>query len=118
MIRKRGKLRRTLILLGTAGSSISAGARGMWRSEAGWTARWIAERRAQGRAVRVLDAGSGFGTYSMLYAAVGAEVTGVDLRPDRLSAAERRLDFYHGNTGRELAVRYDRSDLTRRWPGE
>jgi 2-polyprenyl-3-methyl-5-hydroxy-6-metoxy-1,4-benzoquinol methylase len=88
----------------------------MWRSEAGWTARWIAARRATGRPVRVLDAGSGFGTYSMLYAAVGAEVTGVDLRPDRLSAAERRLAFHRENTGRTLPVSYERADLTRRWP--
>jgi 2-polyprenyl-3-methyl-5-hydroxy-6-metoxy-1,4-benzoquinol methylase len=92
--------------------------RGMWRSEGGWTARWIASRRAAGRSVRVLDAGSGFGTYSMLFAAVGAEVTGVDLRPDRLSAAERRLRFHRESTGRELAVHYERADLTRRWPGD
>ena len=44
--------------------------RGFWRSEAGWTARWIVARaRAIGARPRVMDAGSGFGTYSMLYAA-------------------------------------------------
>src|SRR5919197_6417713 len=63
--------------------------RGLWRGEAGWTARWIAARLQRAGEVRVLDAGSGFGTYSMLYAAIGAEVIGVDLRPDRLSAAAR-----------------------------
>lgn len=93
--------------------------RGFWRSEAGWTARWLAERRrAIGRAPRVMDAGSGFGTYSMLYAAVGAEVVGADLRPDRLSVAERRLEFYRESTGQALAVRYDRADLTRDWGAE
>jgi len=46
----------------------------MWRGEAGWTARWIAARLERFPDVRVLDAGSGFGTYSMLYAAIGAEV--------------------------------------------
>jgi 2-polyprenyl-3-methyl-5-hydroxy-6-metoxy-1,4-benzoquinol methylase len=90
--------------------------RGFWRSEAGWVSQWIARQRAAtGGTVRVLDAGSGFGTYSMLYAAMGAEVTGADLRPDRLSAAERRLRFYRERTGRELAVRYVRADLTRTW---
>lgn len=65
---------------------------------------------------RVMDAGSGFGTYSMLYAAMGAEVTGADLRPDRLSAAERRLPFYRERAQRTLDIRYCRLDLTRPWP--
>lgn len=92
--------------------------RGMWRSEAGWTSRWIAERAERPGAPppRVLDAGSGFGTYSMLYAAMGAEVVGVDLRPDRLSAAQRRLTFHAQNTGAALPVTYERADLTRAWP--
>ena len=92
--------------------------RGFWRSEAGWTARWLVERaRERGRRPRVLDAGSGFGTYSMLYAAVGADVVGADLRPDRLDAARRRLEFHHESTGETLSVRYDRADLTRAWDG-
>jgi SAM-dependent methyltransferase len=62
-----------------------------------------------------MDAGSGFGNYSMLFAAVGAEVTGADLRPDRLDAAERRLRFHRESTGRDLAVRFVRADLTRDW---
>ena len=85
--------------------------RGMWRGEAGWTARWLAARERP----RVMDAGSGFGTYSMLYAAVGAAVIGADLRPDRLDAAERRLRHYTQRTGRSLEVRYIRADLTREW---
>lgn len=88
--------------------------RGFWRSEAGWTARWIAGREH----ARVLDAGSGFGTYSMLYAAVGGSVTGADLRPDRLDAAEKRLAFHRESTGRALDVRYVRADLTREWDGD
>ncbi|MBI1796593.1 MAG: methyltransferase [Candidatus Eisenbacteria bacterium] len=87
--------------------------RGQWRGDAGWVARWLAARRAP----RVLDAGSGFGTFSMLYASVGADVVGVDLRPDRLDAAERRLAFHRERTGIALPVRYERGDLTREWPG-
>ncbi|HYM80508.1 MAG TPA: class I SAM-dependent methyltransferase [Candidatus Limnocylindria bacterium] len=86
--------------------------RGFWRSEAGWTARWIAGRAKP----RVLDAGSGFGTYAMLYAMVGGDVTGVDLRPDRLDAAERRLRFCERTTGWPMPVEYRRGDLTREWP--
>jgi 2-polyprenyl-3-methyl-5-hydroxy-6-metoxy-1,4-benzoquinol methylase len=86
--------------------------RGGWRGDAGWTARWLAERE---RPV-VLDAGSGFGTFAMLYAAIGAEVLAVDLRPDRLSAAEKRLAFHRETTGESLAVTNLRADLTRDWP--
>ena len=93
--------------------------RGFWRGEAGWTARWIAARaHALGRRPRVLDAGSGFGTYAMLYAAVGADVLGADLRPDRLDAAERRLAFHAESAGGPLPVRYARADLTRDWEGD
>lgn len=86
--------------------------RGFWRSEAGWASRWIARRDHP----RVLDAGSGFGTYSMLYASMGAEVHGVDLRPDRLETAERRLAFHRDRTGNDLPVHYERADLTAEWP--
>ena len=90
--------------------------RGMWRSEAGWVARWIARRHeAAGRRPRVLDAGSGFGTYAMLFAAAGAEVVGVDLRPDRLEAASSRLAFCRASLGLDLPVRCERADLTVDW---
>jgi len=93
--------------------------RGFWRSEAGWTARWIVARaRALGARPRVMDAGSGFGTYSMLYAAAGADVVGADLRPDRLDAAQKRLEFHTEVTGAALPVRYVRADLTREWDGD
>ena len=93
--------------------------RGFWRSEAGWTARWIVERaRVTSRRPRVMDAGSGFGTYSMLYAAVGGDVVGADLRPDRLAAAEKRLAYHREQTGNVLPVRYARADLTREWDGD
>lgn len=102
-----------------AEAAIARYLRGFWRSEAGWTARWIVERAArQGRRPRVLDAGSGFGTYSMLYAAVGGEVIGADLRPDRLDAAEKRLVFHAERTGAKLPVEYRRADLTREWDGD
>jgi SAM-dependent methyltransferase len=87
--------------------------RGVWRGDAGWTARWLAGRRQP----RVMDAGSGFGTFAMLYAAMGADVTAVDLRPDRLDAADRRLAFHRATTGTDLAVRNVRADLTEPWDG-
>jgi hypothetical protein len=35
MIRRRGRIARTLIVLGSAASTIADGARGQWRSESG-----------------------------------------------------------------------------------
>lgn len=35
MIKRRGKLARTLLVLGSAGGTIADGARGLWRSESG-----------------------------------------------------------------------------------
>jgi 2-polyprenyl-3-methyl-5-hydroxy-6-metoxy-1,4-benzoquinol methylase len=84
--------------------------RGLWRLDAGWVMRWIAE---QPTAPRILDAGCGFGTFAMMFAAVGAEVVGADLRPDRLDAAEKRLEFYRQTTGTMLPIRYERVDLTK-----
>jgi 2-polyprenyl-3-methyl-5-hydroxy-6-metoxy-1,4-benzoquinol methylase len=92
-------------------SAIRRMSRGMWRGDSGWVCRWLASRPEP----TVLDAGSGFGTFAMLYAAVGADVTAVDLRPDRLSAADRRLSFYRESTGRSLPVCNVRADLTREW---
>lgn len=39
MIRRRSRLARTLIVMGSAGSSILDGARGLWRSDAG--RKWL-----------------------------------------------------------------------------
>lgn len=85
--------------------------RGTWRGDSGWTSRWLGARERP----QVLDAGSGFGTFAMLYAAVGAEVSAVDLRPDRLQGAAERLEFYRRSTGEALPVRNLRADLTREW---
>jgi 2-polyprenyl-3-methyl-5-hydroxy-6-metoxy-1,4-benzoquinol methylase len=89
--------------------------RGLWRGDTGWTIRWLAERAARGTRPVVMDAGSGFGSFSMLYAVAGAEVIGADLRPDRLEASKRRLEFHRTSTGESLPVRYERADLTRAW---
>jgi len=95
------------------GRAIARLLRGVWRGDAGWTARWIAAHPG----ARVLDAGAGYGTFAMLYAAVGGQVTAVDLRPDRLAAAQRRLAFHRESTGTALPVTFVRADLTGPWSG-
>lgn len=95
---------------------IRAYVRGLWRGEVGFTARWIAAAVARlERPPRVLDAGCGHGTFSLLFAAMGADVVGADLRPDRLAVAERRSARYAADTGRALAVRFERRDLASDW---
>jgi len=84
---------------------------GLWRGEPGWASRWIAAHRHP----IVLDAGCGFGTFSMLFASMGGRVLGVDLRPDRLAVAEQRLDRHATLTGTPLELSYARQDLTREW---
>lgn len=39
MIKRRGRIVRTLVLLGSAGPTIADGARGLWRSESG--RKWL-----------------------------------------------------------------------------
>jgi hypothetical protein len=39
MIRRQGKLKRTLVMLTSAGPAIADGARGLWRSESG--RKWL-----------------------------------------------------------------------------
>jgi SAM-dependent methyltransferase len=96
--------------------AIAGYVRGLWRGEAGWAARWIANARARtGRAPRVLDAGCGYGTFSLLFAAMGGEVTGADLRPDRLAVADCRRGFHAASTGTTLSVVFVRRDLAHDW---
>ena len=92
--------------------------RGTWCSETGWVARWIAARRRAGRTARVLDSGAGFGTHAMLFAAAGAGVSGVDLRPDRLAVAAARVAQVRARLGLDLSVRCVRADLTRPWDAD
>ena len=90
--------------------------RGLWNSDTGWVARRIASlarsRSAAAGPVRVLDAGSGFGTFSMLYACMGAHVVAADLRDDRLRVARQRLALFAEHTGRRLEVDNVLSDVT------
>ena len=90
--------------------------RGLWDGEPGWAARWIAARAGRGAgtdgAPRVLDAGSGFATFAMMFAAIGAEVVAMDLREDRARVAEARLDGFRAHTRRSLPLTLRRASVT------
>ena len=55
---------------------------------------------------RVLDAGCGFGSESILCGIVGAQVVGVDLIEPWLNIARKRLKFYESLLGRSMAVEF------------
>lgn len=90
------------------------------RGAAGWAAGWIAERvwalSCRGMTPRVLDAGCGFGSDALLFAAMGAEVVGVDLDGLRLGAAERRARYHASVSGRAPGARFEHGDVCAAWP--
>lgn len=55
---------------------------------------------------KVLDAGCGTGSESILSGILGASVTGVDLSKERLAVAEKRLFFYQGQIGKSINVHF------------
>ena len=95
--------------------------RALWRGETGWVARWIASRSGRGAGPggvpRVLDAGSGFGTFAMLFAALGADVVGIDLREDRVQVALTRLEALTAKGGARLPLKLDLASVTDRLGG-
>lgn len=63
--------------------------------------------------VRLLDAGCGYGTESLLFALSGADVTGVDLVPERVELARSRLGFYQNHSSYPLSIRFINADIMR-----
>jgi len=70
--------------------------------------QWVMQR---GPRVRVLDAGCGLGTESLLFAQIGAEVVGVDLFDKYVTAAQERLEQFEAHIGKRLKVRFSAMNL-------
>jgi SAM-dependent methyltransferase len=65
----------------------------------------------------VFDAGSGFGSDSFLFAALGAKVLAVDISPEQIAIArKRKLYFEQKVFGRELAIDFEVADLKHHVP--
>ncbi len=60
---------------------------------------------------RLLDAGCGCGSESIMAAMAGAEVTGIDLVPLRCEYAQSRLPFFREKSGRPLAVDFQAQNV-------
>ena len=56
--------------------------------------------------LRVLEVGCGLGTESLWLAMAGARITGIDLRPERLAAAEVRRRLLEQNLARKLNCQF------------
>ena len=67
-----------------------------------------------GRPYRVLDIGCGLGMQSLLFALLGAEVVGLDLRPDCIALCRKRQAYYEARLGHPLALSFEAGDFLRR----
>jgi 2-polyprenyl-3-methyl-5-hydroxy-6-metoxy-1,4-benzoquinol methylase len=66
-----------------------------------------------GAGVKLLDAGCGYGTESLLFALAGANVTGVELVADRVALARSRPAFYQDLTRATPTVQFVNADVFR-----
>ncbi|MEP7348380.1 MAG: methyltransferase domain-containing protein [Sphingorhabdus sp.] len=58
------------------------------------------------RAPRLLEIGTGCGTEALWFALLGAEVTTIDLKPERLAVARARRDWLERKIGRSLNIKF------------
>ncbi len=63
--------------------------------------------------VKLLDAGCGYGTEAILFALSGAEVTGVELVPERVVLARSRLSFYESFASTSFSIQFVNADVIR-----
>jgi len=66
----------------------------------------------------VFDAGSGYGSESFLFAALGARVLAVDRSPEQTAIATKRQPYWEGLFGRPLGIRFETADLNTYTPSE
>jgi SAM-dependent methyltransferase len=59
----------------------------------------------------VFDAGSGYGSESFLFAALGARVLAVDRSPEQTAIAEKRLPYWERLFERPLSIHFEAADL-------
>ncbi len=71
------------------------------------------ELRRRPDGVRLIDAGSGYGTESLLFAALGAEVSGVELRADLADRARSRIGFHRAAADRSFRLDFVNANILR-----
>lgn len=77
------------------------------------------ELKGRDRSLRLLDSGCGIGTQSLAFAALGYDVTGIDLNVRAVDLASSRAKFYSQRLGRGLQCSFlARNLLTEQLPPE
>jgi len=69
-------------------------------------------RKLEGQG-RILDAGSGYGTESLLFSLLGSEVTGVELVPERAQFAKSRIEYFASVWNSPLKLQFVNADIFR-----
>jgi len=64
----------------------------------------------------VLDAGCGYGSDSILFAALGAKVLAVDTSPEHIEIAEKRKRYYEETLEKSLDITFEMADLNEYTP--
>lgn len=73
--------------------------------------REVTEAIRKRQSPNVLEVGTGCGTEALWFAALGANVTTIDLRRDRLSVAKARRDWLEGVLGQKLEIEFVESSV-------
>ena len=69
--------------------------------------------RPSQKKLRILDAGCGYGTESLLFSLFPVEVWGIDLVPERIALARSRIDFFQSLSKRPLEVTFVNANIFR-----
>lgn len=69
--------------------------------------------RSLGSQGRILDAGSGYGTESLLFSLLGSEVTGVELVSERAEIARSRIEYFASHWRSPLRLQFVNADIFR-----
>jgi SAM-dependent methyltransferase len=73
----------------------------------------IEELRVSPKSLRILDAGCGYGTESLLFSFFPSQVCGVDLVTERIAQARSRIDFFQSLSKRPLDVTFVNANIFR-----
>jgi SAM-dependent methyltransferase len=73
----------------------------------------IDECRKLGGTARILDAGSGYGTESLLFSLLGSEVIGVELVSERARIAESRIEYFASLWDAPLRIQFLNANIFR-----
>lgn len=63
------------------------------------------------KGVKILDAGCGVGTETILFSSFGAKVTGVDIRGGRIETAKKRIKYFEKTLNTPLEIQFKHENI-------